>query len=105
MMITRMRLRLNLPIVHLSYRFGVSRSTISRTFLEMIHIMNETLLPIVRWPGRDELHESMPMVFRKYFGRKVTVIIDCFEIFIDRPSNMTARAQTWSNYKHHNTAK
>ena len=35
------------------------------------------------------------------------VIIDCFEIFIERPMNLKARAQTWSNYmyKHHNTVK
>ena len=38
-------------------------------------------------------------------GTTVAVIIDCFEIFIDRPSNLMSRAQTWSNYKHHNTVK
>ena len=32
-------------------------------------------------------------------------IIDCFEIFIHRPTNLLARAQTYSQYKHHNTAK
>ncbi len=93
-----MRLRLNLPIVDLSYRFGVGRSTISKVFLEVIQIMYAILQPLVCWPEHDELNATMPMVFRKYFGCRVTVIIDCFEIFIDRPSNMTARAQTWSNY-------
>ena len=43
------------------------------------------------------------MQFRKHFGTKCTVIIDCFEVFIDRPSNLKARAETWSSYKHHNT--
>ena len=33
------------------------------------------------------------------------LIIDCFEIFIERPSNLQARASTWSSYKHHNTIK
>ena len=36
------------------------------------------------------------------FSKKVDVILGCFEVFIERPS---ARASTWSNYKHHNTAK
>ena len=27
------------------------------------------------------------------------------EVFIEMPSNLLARAQTWSNYKHHNTVK
>ena len=47
----------------------------------------------------------MPMCFQASFGKKVAVIIDFFEIFIDRPSNLSARASTWSNYKHHNTSK
>ena len=48
---------------------------------------------------------TMPQCFIDSFGCKTTVIIDCFEIFIDKPSNLMARAQTFSNYKHHNTVK
>ena len=33
------------------------------------------------------------------------MIINCFEIFLDRPTNLLARAQTYSSYKHHNTVK
>ena len=33
------------------------------------------------------------------------VILDCTEFFIDKPSNCTAQAMTYSLYKHHNTAK
>ena len=44
-------------------------------------------------------------LFRQTFGCKVAVIIDCFEVNIERPSNLLARAQTWSNYKHHHTVK
>ncbi|XP_041349283.1 uncharacterized protein LOC121368608 [Gigantopelta aegis] len=47
----------------------------------------------------------MPMEFRRYLESKVVVIIDCFEVFIDTPSNLEARALTWSTYKHHNTVK
>ena len=47
----------------------------------------------------------MPECFKVSFGKKVAVIIDCFEVFIERPSNLLARAATWSNYKHHNTLK
>ena len=32
-------------------------------------------------------------------------IIDCFEIFIERPVAFTARAATYSNYKKYNTVK
>ena len=36
---------------------------------------------------------------------KSVVIIDCTEIFIERPTDLLARAQVWSNYKHHSTVK
>ncbi len=38
-------------------------------------------------------------------NKHLKVIIDFFEVFIERPTNLKARAQTWSNYKHHNTCK
>ena len=30
---------------------------------------------------------------------------NCFEVFIDKPTNLLARAQTFSSYKYHNTIK
>ena len=47
----------------------------------------------------------MPMCFKYALGNKVTVIIDCFEVFIAKPTNLLARAQTFSSYKHRNTIK
>ena len=47
----------------------------------------------------------MPECFHSSFGTKVAVIVDCFEIFLERPSNLQARTSTWSSYKHHNTVK
>ena len=35
----------------------------------------------------------------------MTAIIDCFELFIDKPGNLTGFAFAWSNYKNQNTAK
>ena len=47
----------------------------------------------------------MPQCFIDSFGFKTTVVIDCFGLFVDKPTNLMARAQTYSNYKHHNTVK
>ncbi|CAC5403235.1 unnamed protein product [Mytilus coruscus] len=100
-----MKLRLNLGIQDLGYRFKVTPSCVSKVFLDMIHVMYIRMKCLILWPEREELQTSMPMEFRKYFGVKVSIIIDCFEVFIDRPSNLLAQAETWSNYKHHNTVK
>ena len=67
--------------------------------------MDSRLSSLIVWPEREALLATMPKCFQYSFGNKASVIIDCFEIFIDRPSNLLARAQTFSNYKHHNTVK
>lgn len=101
-----MKLRLNMPFKDLAYRFkNISVSTVSRTFSVWMMAMDVRLSPLISWPEREALWSTMPLCFQYSFGKKVTVIIDCFEVFIDRPSNLLARAQTFSSYKHHNTMK
>ena len=103
--IVLIKLRLNVPFQDLAYRFLVSIATISRIFWSWITAMDYRLCQLVYWPERENLWKTMPMCFKYAFGNKVTVIIDCFEVFIEKPTNLLARAQTFSSYKHHNTIK
>lgn len=99
------RLKLNSPLQDLAYRFNISVPTAHRIFDRWIHVMSVRLKFLIQWPEHEELQATMPVVFQRNFGKKVAVIIDCFEIFTERPSSLIARAMTWSNYKHHNTVK
>ena len=99
------KLRLNVPFQDLAYRFMVSVPTVSRISSSWMVVMDTRLFPFVSWPVREQLWKTMPMCFQYAFGRKVTLVIDCFEVFIERPTNLLARAQTFSSYKHHNTIK
>ena len=62
---------------------------------------------LVHWPKRPDLMKTMPSDFRKLcFNHRLfscVLIIDCFEVFIERPASLLAKAQTYSNYKKHNT--
>lgn len=60
---------------------------------------------MIHWPDRDTLHVTMPESFKRAYGNKITLILDCFEVFIERPKNFLSRALCWSSYKHHLTAK
>ena len=42
------------------------------------------------------------VLFQVALWLKVVAIIDCFEIFIENPSNLSDRACTWSQYKNYN---
>lgn len=45
----------------------------------------------------------MPSIFEYY--PLTTCIIDCFEIFVEKPGNLLRRNQTYSHYKSQNTAR
>lgn len=104
-MLTLMRLKLYVPLQDLGYRFGVSVPTVSRIFEKWLSLMSRRLAFLILWPDREQLRKTMPTVFKENFGNRVSVIIDCFEVFVERPSSLIARAMTWSNYKYHNTVK
>ena len=103
-LMTLMKLRLNVADQDLAYRFLVNQSTVSRCITKWLDVLYVKLSPLIYWPDRDQLLKTMPTCFRKNF-RKCAIIIDCFEVFMERPTSLTARAQTWSNYKKHNTCK
>jgi len=91
------KLRTDLPNKFLGYSFGVSQATVSRVILKWLVQIDIRLQDLIVWPDRDALRETMPYCFQKSFGKKVAVILDCFEVFIERPSGLKARAMTWSN--------
>ena len=103
--VTLSRLRLNLNVNDLAYRLDVSASTVTRAFHKWLEILFRRFQKTIKWPEREQLIETTPMCFWELFGTHVATVIDCFEVFINRPSDVKARAQIWSSYKHHNTAK
>ena len=100
-----MKLRLNLNNYNLACRFGVSEATVSCVFHDGLRQWTPNFPSLIKWPDCESLQRTMPFCFRCNYGLKVTSIIHCFEIFIERPSNLLAKNCTRSQYKHYNTAK
>ena len=61
------------------------------------------LQQLIVWPEKGALRKHLPKTFKNF--QICVSIIDCTEIFIERPLNLNVRAQTWSNHKNHNTIK
>ena len=89
----------------LAYRFGISQASVSRYISKWLDILSSKLSFLIHWLECQELLKTMPSDFCKHFKKCVVIIIDCFEVFIERPTSLLARAQTFSNYKKHNTVK
>jgi len=104
LLLTLMRLRLGLQVEDLAFRFGICKQTVSNIFGKWLYLLY-VYLPCINWPDREVLYKTMPNSFKDAFGKSVCVIIDCFELFCERPGALDSRAMTWSNYKHHNTVK
>ena len=97
--LTLMRLRLNLKMQLLSYRFDISLSNTTRYAKKWIDVMYVRLAkPLLLWPVRDELLLSMPMFNMRHF-RNCVFIIDCFGVFCQSFSDLLDRASTYSSYK------
>ena len=92
------------PHQHLAYQFGIDITRVSKIFHHWINVMHAELQPLIKWPQRDMLRKTLPACFKPQYSR-ATCIIDCSEIFIQRPTSLTARSQTYSNYKSRNTVK
>ena len=103
--LTLMKLRLSLSNYDLGFQFGVSECTVSQMFSKLIEAMDIQMSFLTTWPERECIRKTMPFCFRQSYGLKVTFVIYCFELFIEKPSDLLAKACTWSQYKHYNTAK
>ena len=104
-MLSLIHLRLEVTVVDLKKRFQVSKTTVSRIFLDILEVLYVYLKSLINWPERPELQISMPRCFIDSFWKKITVIIDCFELYIDQPKKLTAQNRTWYSYKHDHAAK
>lgn len=55
-------------------------------------------------PSVEQVTGTLPCEFKEKFPTTFA-IIDGSEIFIETPTDLHMQSSTWSQYKHHNTAK
>ncbi|XP_028291655.1 uncharacterized protein LOC114454923 isoform X2 [Gouania willdenowi] len=93
LLLTLMRLRLDLRNQDLAYRFGVKVGTVTKTVHRMVNIMSSTLVPTaVFWPSRAELRKNLPAALCNSHPDCV-VIIDCFSVPFEEPLSRNNQLQ------------
>ncbi|XP_028394401.1 uncharacterized protein LOC114518578 [Dendronephthya gigantea] len=102
--LTLIRLRLNLFEKDLGDRFNISQSTVSEIFSTWIDRMHDCLGQLKFTANPSMMKQYLPACF-KSGHEDVSLIIDCTEIFLERPSQVIQQSATWSDYKSHNTGK
>lgn len=86
------------------FRFGVQQSDVSRVITAYTDLIYRRFREMPVWPSQELVRAYMPDSFKEKYNN-TRVIIDCTEIFIQRPSSTTVQQLTYSTYKSHNTAK
>ena len=103
MLLTLMKLRLDLLEDDMAFRFNISTSLVSQILSTWIPLLGKELSGLIYWPTREEVKQNYPKCFLKW--PNVRTIIDCTEIPLQRPSMAKANTQIYSTYKGRPTAK
>ena len=96
-------LQAGLFVQDLLYRFGITRSLVSRICITWINLLYMELQDLFPFPAQELIHKNMPQEFAQYVITRV--ISDCTKVFGQHASAMLAQSETWSEYEHHNTWK
>ena len=98
------RLRLGLLEVDIAHRAGIAISQFSRIWVTWLDFLHSKFRSYPIWPSKPSILKTMPNFFKESYP-STRVIIDCTEIYIEKPSSVRSQSATYSSYKHFNTAK
>ena len=83
---------------------GMPTSHFSRIFITWIDFLHSWLRTLPIWTAKETIIETMPPCFKESYP-STRVIIDATEILTEMPRSLRTQSESYSQYKHHNTAK
>ena len=101
---TLVKLKLDVSVRDIAFRFQVSSTTVSRYFITWVCFLYQELHEIEQFLSKDQVAGTLPFSLRDRYPTTVS-IRDASEVFIQTPSDLMLQSTAWSNYKHHNTMK
>ena len=99
-----MRLLCGLLEADIAHRACISVAHYSRIFISCIDFLHSRFRSLPIWASGQKVDETMPKFFKETYPT-TRVIIDATEIFIEIPSSLWTQSESYSHFKHHNTAK
>ena len=82
----------------------MSTSNTSRILVTWFDFLHSQFRMLPIWASKKYVAGTMPKQFNEAYPT-TRIILDCTELFIEMPTSARAQSSTFSNYKHHNTAK
>ena len=103
LLVTLIKLKLDLKLNVLADLFDVSQTLITKVFNTWIKFLAKELRPLIFWPSRKMVRRLMPKSLARL--KNLICTIDCTETFVDRPRDREIYCLTFSDYKKHTTVK
>lgn len=108
LLLTLMKLKLNLKDFDLAERFGISKTTVGIIFRTFIHALHELLIEGIMEskngiPSTEKCSGSLPESFKEF--KHCRLVMDATEISQDIPSNLNENQLGYSSYKGRHTLK
>lgn len=100
---TLMKLKQNMSYSVLAILFNCSSTNCKRIVFNTIYMLSIILKSMIPWPSRNEINSNMPLCFKHYSDTRI--IVDCIEIPLMKPKNLSSSIITYSQYKSTYTAK
>ena len=92
------------PLSHVAWLFCLPKATVSSLLISWMNYLYLMLGYIPIWPTREQVDLTMPESFKQTYP-KTRCIIDCTEIFCQKPSSLRTQSALYSHYKHRVTYK
>ncbi|XP_046408561.1 uncharacterized protein LOC124173096 [Ischnura elegans] len=102
-LLTLMKLKLNLSFALLSILFSCTATTCKNVFSATIKDLSVIMKNVISWPSKEEVLKNMPLCFEKF--KRVRIVLDCTEIHISKFKCLKCRIKSYSHYKGCHTVK
>nr|CAI5865892.1 unnamed protein product [Callosobruchus analis] len=102
-LLTMTKLKLDLSYVTLGALFSISGQLCKTYFFDFLTVLSQVLKVCIYFPSAEEVSKNLPKCFKNF--KNCRAVLDCIEIFIQRPSCLCCRIKFYSQYKKSTTIK
>ncbi|XP_065078250.1 uncharacterized protein LOC135701394 [Ochlerotatus camptorhynchus] len=102
---TLRKLRRNTPFIDLADDYAICVNTASKYFHRTVKVMHDCLQYVLEPPPKEIIIRHTPQAFKRYYGNRRVLVMDCFEVRTERPGIPKAANAHHSAYKMSSTTK
>ncbi|XP_026285706.2 uncharacterized protein LOC113211529 [Frankliniella occidentalis] len=98
-----MKIKLALHFSTLGVFFEKSVQNVCNYFYDTVKVLAQLFKCFVKWQSKDIILNNMPKCFSYFTNTRV--VLDCFELYVEKPKCVRCRVRLYSQYKKNYTVK